>query len=411
MKKMIFVQADSRYNKFLLEKIKDKEIIKYTIDKVKEIRNVDKIIISTFKCEENKRFKELLNYQNDIILEYSEDENLTRRFMECIRKYSDIDIIIRVSGEQMFLDSSVVNRDIDDFIEKSGEFYFVNNNNGLYADIVKRNVLMKNTDVILGYDRFYKAFLDNKIQYNTFESIKEKSFINLFINDNLSFFFANEIINNNIKNIKHFCNSQIEVILKQIFSQDSFFITKGWIQSVIESSIIDENRNVIPWLPYSVIEFLSNRIKNDMVVFEYGSGNSTLWWQNKVKKIISVEHNQKYYYLLKSNDKYKNKENLLYENLQDGDSYETSILRTNEKYDIIVVDGRKRVKCAKIITKCLNEDGIIIWDNTDREYYDEGIQYIEQLGFKKMIFTGPGPMYSFNYHTTILYREQNCLNI
>ena len=181
MKNMIFIQADSRYNSFLFEKIKDKEVIKYTIDKVKEIRDIDKIIISTFKCEENKRFKELLNYENNIVLEYSEDENLTRRFMECIRKHNDIDITIRVSGEQMFLDSETVNKDINDFIEKNSEFYFVNNNNGLYADIVNRNILMKNSEIILEYDRFYKAFFNNKIEYNTFESTKEDFFINLFI--------------------------------------------------------------------------------------------------------------------------------------------------------------------------------------------------------------------------------------
>lgn len=29
-----------------------------------------------------------------------------------------------------------------------------------------------------------------------------------------------------------------------------------------------------------------------MKIFEYGSGNSTLWWSEKVDSIISVEHDK-----------------------------------------------------------------------------------------------------------------------
>ena len=41
---------------------------------------------------------------------------------------------------------------------------------------------------------------------------------------------------------------------------------------------IDKNSNPLPWVTYGFIDFISERLNKSIDVFEYGSGNSTLWY-------------------------------------------------------------------------------------------------------------------------------------
>lgn len=410
IKKMIFIQADCRYNQYLLKKINNKEVIKHTIDRIREIDNIERIVLSTYNCSENKVLKDMLDFEKDIILDYSDEEDLSRRFLQCVDKFKDIDIIIRVCGEQACLQSEIVNKDIEQFIINNSDFYFPNNN-GLYCDIVSRTVLINNREIIKKYDRYYKGFLMKEIKCKSMDIERKDMFLNLYIQDETSFMNAKNIIENKITDVKKYCYDINRLIISKIYSKDSYFLKSGWIRSVLEEKIINEKGESIPWLSYNIIDFLEERINIDMNVFEYGSGNSTLWWQNRVKEIISVENDRKYYKLLIENPDYKNKQNLLYEDINDENKYELSIKRINKKFDIVVIDGRKRNKCSKIVPDCLKENGVIIWDNTDREYYQEGIDYLERCGYKKIVFKGIGPAYSFEYHTTIFYKINNCLGI
>jgi hypothetical protein len=56
----------------------------------------------------------------------------------------------------------------------------------------------------------------------------------------------------------------------------------GWFRSCREQASVDANGNPIPWITYPAIEFLVKRINNQLSVFEYGCGNSTLWWASRV---------------------------------------------------------------------------------------------------------------------------------
>ena len=50
-----------------------------------------------------------------------------------------------------------------------------------------------------------------------------------------------------------------------------------------------------PWLTSSSILILSSWLRNEDVGFEWGSGRSTLWFSQRVKKIISIENSREYY--------------------------------------------------------------------------------------------------------------------
>ena len=78
-------------------------------------------------------------------------------------------------------------------------------------------------------------------------------------------------------------------------------------------------------------------------------------------------------------------------------------------FDIIVIDGRHRVLCARYALEALKPDGIIVWDNTDRDRYREGYAYLESQGFQRRDFDGMGPINNFAWRTSIFYRPGNFL--
>lgn len=75
-------------------------------------------------------------------------------------------------------------------------------------------------------------------------------------------------------------------LVYRIFDRSSDLYKDGWIRSLVECSPVDFKGNALPWLPYSAINLLQERLKEEMIVFEYGSGNSTLWLSKMFHRCI-----------------------------------------------------------------------------------------------------------------------------
>ena len=73
----------------------------------------------------------------------------------------------------------------------------------------------------------------------------------------------------------------------------------GWYESRDKKKPLNKNKEAIPWFTYSSIYFLDKRIKKGMKIFEFGSGNSTLWFANKGCFLNTYEHNLSWYNTLK----------------------------------------------------------------------------------------------------------------
>lgn len=183
----------------------------------------------------------------------------------------------------------------------------------------------------------------------------------------------------------------------------------GWFRSIETNLPVDNEGNPLPWYTYPAISFLEKKIEPQMKIFEYGTGNSTLWWGKRVASVISIEHDLEWYESMKkrvpSNIEYK------YSELVDDGAYCRIISKYEKKFDIVVIDGRDRVNCAKNTLKALRDNGIIIWDNSDRVAYNDGYQYLLDNGFKRLDFFGLGPINNISWCTSIFYRKNNCLEI
>ncbi|MGE3613201.1 MAG: hypothetical protein AB7G20_07000 [Sulfurimonas sp.] len=200
-------------------------------------------------------------------------------------------------------------------------------------------------------------------------------------------------------------------VLRMLVSMNSSGYLKeiGWINSFKNQMPMDINSSPLPWVTYGFIDFVSERLNKTMDVFEYGSGNSTLWYGKKVNYVTSVEHDISWFEKIKN--KMPNNVNINYEELIYNGDYSKFPTKLDKKFDIVVIDGRDRVNCIKNSINCIKEDGVIVLDDSEREVYLNGMKFLLENNFKKIDFWGISPGLFYKKNTTIFYKSNNCLGI
>jgi hypothetical protein len=183
----------------------------------------------------------------------------------------------------------------------------------------------------------------------------------------------------------------------------------GWFNSFYKRESLDRQNNPIPWLSYPFIAFLEPRLNKTMTVFEYGSGNSTLWFSQRVGKVVSLEHDKAWFDKLTG--KMPENVSLVFKLLQKNGAYSGYIEETKEKYEVIIIDGRDRVNCVKKSINSLSDKGVLVFDNSNVDCYKEAILFLESNHFKKIDFYGMSPITTISTCTTIFYKVNNCLGI
>ena len=217
------------------------------------------------------------------------------------------------------------------------------------------------------------------------------------------------MLNKFMKALKLVFNRKMLRALGQLGSQ-GYLIERGWFQSYMKQMPVEVNGHPLPWLTYPSIMFLQERLLSSMVIFEFGAGNSTLFYSLRVQHIDSVVHNLYLY------DELQNRlppnVNLIYKELHSPNSaYTNSATLSGIDYDVIIIDGRSRVDCIKNSVGALRDDGVIVLDDAERKEYTKGIDFLLERGFKKISFWGISPGRVEEKCTVIFYREKNCLNI
>lgn len=183
----------------------------------------------------------------------------------------------------------------------------------------------------------------------------------------------------------------------------------GWFKAFDSRQAVDASGAPIPWVTYSFIDFIKTRLHPELSIFEYGSGNSTLFYAQRVNRIVSVEHDESWYRKILS-EKAKNAE-MIFCRLDMAGAYCKKAASLNEKFDMIIVDGRDRVNCCKQGINGLSEQGVIILDDSEREVYQDARLFLTEKGFKEIPFTGISPGLFYEKCTSVFYKANNCLGI
>jgi len=168
-------------------------------------------------------------------------------------------------------------------------------------------------------------------------------------------------------------------------------------RSIDEKICLDKDGNAIPWYTYPAIEYLAQFDYADKNIFEFGCGYSSAFWAERAKNVTGVEDNAEW---LEKWQKEFNYPNLDIRCRENGEKYENTVFEDNIKYDVIVIDGKRRKECASAAIKALSDGGMVIFEDSDRvntcAEYREAIKKLKQAGLLQVDFHGFSPM---NCHT------------
>ncbi len=177
----------------------------------------------------------------------------------------------------------------------------------------------------------------------------------------------------------------------------------------------------IPWWTYDAISEIDAHIQQlgyAASVFEYGSGASTLWLAKRKCKVFSIEHDSAWFYRLqqklnnypevvlqlaepvpsKTIDAYHSQKqpHVSFKN------YVQTIDSDTTQYDLIIIDGRAREMCLEKALHHLKDNGLIIFDNSNRKRYQAALK---ASGYEIKRFYGRVPGSPFKSETAILRKR------
>lgn len=113
--------------------------------------------------------------------------------------------------------------------------------------------------------------------------------------------------------------------------------------------------------------FTRRSYKVDAFIFEFGSGASTKWFADISNHVVSVEHDERFSEVINGVEQY-------FQSRPYNQIIETY---SDQYFDLILVDGRDRVKCVQSSITKLKSGGWLVLDNSEREYYDKGIDLMK----------------------------------
>ena len=193
--------------------------------------------------------------------------------------------------------------------------------------------------------------------------------------------------------------------------EKAYLFETGYIKSIEKGAPFSKLGEPIPWLTYSFIYFIEERLNSKMSILEFGSGNSTLYWSKRVKHVDSIEHDPVWFKKVKSLYLPQNVNINLKNTGENGNYSNLSKTLKKTRFSMILVDGVERVNCLKNNYTLLEDNGVMVLDDSERDEYLSGINFLISKGFKKIDFWGLAPGVHNLKCTSIFYKENNCLRL
>jgi hypothetical protein len=203
------------------------------------------------------------------------------------------------------------------------------------------------------------------------------------------------------------------------------------------SASLEPGRNPLaekmPWIALSAVTFLERTINKDMLVYEYGSGGSTLFFASRVKEIVSIEHDQAWHSEVMKQINNYNLTNcrvrlieprpgnpLENQNIANPDDYASDDERyrgmsfkeyassidlyPDNYFDVVLIDGRARPSCYKHARSKVKIGGYLVLDNAERLYYGYIHDSLKNDSWIKREFYGMVP-YNYYFSETCVWRR------
>ena len=196
---------------------------------------------------------------------------------------------------------------------------------------------------------------------------------------------------------------------------------QSWCLSNKLGMAVDENGNNIPWFSYSAVDFLQKYCQQhqNLQVFEFGSGSSTLFFQKQKYCTFSLETSKTWFNIITQKlsaptseawqenysgevwqENYfsnqittQNKINgatvFLLENAYQNPNYYQFLpqnFNSKQQFDIILVDSLHRLQCVLHSLEFLKPSGLLIVDDFERKNYHKIAQHLAEKNFCQQNF-------------------------
>ncbi|GHA62689.1 hypothetical protein GCM10008927_30150 [Amylibacter ulvae] len=178
----------------------------------------------------------------------------------------------------------------------------------------------------------------------------------------------------------------------------------------------------VPWWNYDAIDEVEKFLKSHphSNVFEYGSGASTVWLSKRCGNVTSVEHHKNWHKMLIKRPDISDNINLVLREAKkvsltngiysqkpgnknmDFSDYVKEITKYENKFDLVIIDGRARDDCLKIALACLNPGALIVFDNSRRKRYQKRLNAISGRCER---YNGLVPSLPYFDETTLIFPE------
>jgi FkbM family methyltransferase len=227
--------------------------------------------------------------------------------------------------------------------------------------------------------------------------------------------------------------SDMEAMLRRQYLSQS-----GWLDSAAQKMALRDGKP-LPWFTYSAIAFLERNLPPDLSLFEYGGGQSTLYWADRVKRVVSVDHDPAFGAYMRAalpdNAELRlvgegdalppaapdlagdlppltdpERSTRSYRSGQLNQAFRTYALQLctypANSFDVVIVDGMARVLSTWAAIRHFKRDGFIIFDNADRDFYQPAFTMLEEAGYRRLDFWGLGPINPYEWCTSVFYQPK-----
>lgn len=410
MGNIFYLQCDMRYNPYMLEKINGKTAIEYTLDKVQELGQGE-IVAGIYRCDENIELIKLLESKRVKVI-ISDIINVTERMIDAVR-YTISNYVIRIGGDMCLLDVKTTKHIMDQVCKGEYDYFYYDGLSSCVPDMIKTSILVENEEILNKKNRYMDALEEMEgIERYITEIPLHSMCYPIRANSKGGIYRLEHIIKNHL-DIYELSNH----VICGINAINSELVKTGllgeWgLPQDKKMFFYDEAGNVNPWLAMSAVELLKEKVTKEHCVFEWGAGNSTLFWAQRAKSVVSIEIDEAW--CNKVSNKVDNNVTIKYIDYEkNSERYGKAILDEELLFDIILIDGMyDRDICARSAVKRIKNTGVIIVDNTDVEEYADAVHFLEQEGFFHLKLKGF--MYGWIGHyctTSLFYKKGNFMNL
>lgn len=169
-----------------------------------------------------------------------------------------------------------------------------------------------------------------------------------------------------------------------------------WVRSWLSIHDLDDMLALdVPWWTLAAADevdaFLAAR--PDARVLEWGSGASTVWLAQRAGSVVSIEHDPRWAARTARALAVRDRDNVRLRVVEptrlvppggvpsakpgfaglDFEAYADAVDDVPGELDLVVIDGRAREACLVRAIDRLADDGLIVFDNVDRERYRDAI--------------------------------------